>query len=234
MSKCETEVSFLSYITRCNNNQKKALLGSITYSQKEAIKEIAVNIVQQRIPVSAKIVSSLYPHRHFLRKLSSSSLSYITKESLVRNYKVISNIIEVAFDHYDSDEQIEICKQTSVSSDRRMAGNKKQSRYQQYTSDSSETDSESKNDYSGETSDSDSITSSSSTETNSSTSSSRSSSSIPKSEDTEGSSIEEEEKEEEQQQQDDEEEQRQQQQQHGDKREQDEEEEQENSSVERY
>jgi hypothetical protein len=91
---------FLNYFLNCTNTQKKALLQSLTYSEKHLLKEIALNILRRVIKVDKRTVKSLSKHKFFLRKLSSCKPSQISKANLSRNFKVIYSIIIIALSYY--------------------------------------------------------------------------------------------------------------------------------------
>jgi hypothetical protein len=163
MSKFYKHFSFLNYLLICSLNQKKAILQNLSHSQKLALKEIALNILKKVIPVSKRLIKSLFPYRFFLRKLSSSKLCEITNLSFVRNCKCICQIIKISINYHGSSKEINTCKQTGASSIRGMGNftNKqsiKCSSTKKYKTNSSEDSGEN----AGETSDCDSFSSKSS------------------------------------------------------------------------
>jgi hypothetical protein len=163
MSKFHKHISFLKFLLSCSINQKKAILQNLSHSQKLVLKEIALNIVKKIIPVSKRVIKSLFSYRFFLRKLSASKVCEITNLSFSRNCKCICQIIKISFNYHGTSKEIKSCKQTGFSSIRGMGNFTRKETFDQSSSDEYEkNESEDTGEDTGEASDCDSITSKSS------------------------------------------------------------------------
>lgn len=153
----------------CSNTQKRAILQSLDFQQKLVLKEIAINILRQIIPINKKTLKKLTPHKLFLRKLCTSKTSEISKVTFARNFKVICEIIQIAFNYHGKckkDRHIETYQETGISSMGSVGSNDQEesSRYDESSSSEETSDNESNCESAGETSDSISVSSRSSSQ----------------------------------------------------------------------
>ena len=116
-----------------NRKQNTSILKFIDKQQYNIIKEIACNILNEVIPLNTKQFNSLHRHKTFIRNLSKGKAS---KTQLVKNYLVVSQIIQIALDH-------ELHAKVSSGSSRRVGKSKRQKLQGYKTSSDSESSTES-------------------------------------------------------------------------------------------
>ena len=116
-----------------NRKQNTSILKFIDKQQYNTLKEIACNILNEVIPLNSNQFNSLRRHKTFIRNLGKGKAS---KTQLVKNYLVVSQIIQIALDH-------ELHAKVSSSTPRRVGKGKRQKLQGYKTSSDSESSTES-------------------------------------------------------------------------------------------
>lgn len=86
---------FQLFLSETTDNQRRALLKTITNSQLKALIEIVTNFLQRVIAVKPAALKAIVKHKSLLRRLADDTVSLKTKrQTLNRRQKAITEFLE--------------------------------------------------------------------------------------------------------------------------------------------
>lgn len=88
----KTHKDFLLFLTRLSLKQLKSLATHFTASQKKGIREIAVNLLNNNLNITAEDKKLLFPYRRFIRQIARKSIKKCLLSRFCRGLMVLLNV----------------------------------------------------------------------------------------------------------------------------------------------